>query len=312
MNDLLDILDKLQDTDATIARLREDLAAYPNIATLRLEAESLQKRRGHLEAQLLAISEDQGIDICNYRFLPEKARPKLAGLAGALLHYQTLVTLFYDAIKNGPKAKARISAETVEQTAFEFAYAYVGSIGFMLTIPNDRLMLIESDLDASIHTVFEVAKAQKPEEILAYALRYGRGPIKTLYDWASDHVRSGLSADIEWRRGKLTREKVSIQKPEFENLQRTILMTSEEQHEEIVIEGTLVGADIVGRSFHLRPDHGDDISGRAITLGGSVLLGTRYRATIRKTVQIVYATEEEKTSYELLDLLPLSAAALSQ
>lgn len=308
MSDLLDIQEKIQDTNAMIARMEGQLAAHPNMHhLLAINLQALHKRKGQLESQFGIASSEAGVDVCSYRFLPEHGRPKLAGLARAMLNYQKVLSIFYDAIKSGPKQKAKMGADILTQTALEFAYAFPGSIGFVFTIPNERLMLIESGLDEAVRTLFEVARAAKPADILEYAKRLGPAPIRTLYEWADGHVKALLSAEIEWRRGQEVRMRALIQRPEFERLQLVLSETSEETQETLRLTGVLLGGDAATHSFHFDPDiGGGDIRGGSDIFDPAHPGGfpKRYMATIRKTTQVKFSTEQDITYYDLLRLEP--------
>jgi hypothetical protein len=308
MSDVLDLREKLQDTAGAIARLRREVAASPADPALAWDIESLEKRQAKLEAELLAASEAMGLDVCSYRVVPEQRRIKLAGLAGVLGGYQSLVSVFYDALKTGPKAKATVRAEVAEQTAFDFGYAFAGSAGFVFTVPNDRRLFDDSTLDESIRLIDQIAKTERPEDILTHARRIGPGPFRVMYRWAEDHVKAALSADIRWQRGSEIRRQTLIQVPEFRRLQQTISATSEEASEDVAVSGELVGADAASKTFHFRPDSGTDIrgaTGSVIEQMVSVELPKRYAATIRRVTRVLFSTEEEKTTFELLRLDPL-------
>lgn len=307
MSVLLHIRESLQNTAAQIARLERNVAQNPDVPLLALELESLQRRKEKLEAEFLEVSNSAGVDVCSYRLLPEQLRARLVNLAAALTDYQSLLSLFYDAIRNGPKQLAKMGADVLADTSLDFGYAFAGSFGFVLTIPNERLLQIETDLDAAVRAIFDVAKADTSAAILDYARRLGLAPIRALHRWAEDHVKGSLSADIEWRRGREVRMKAVIQKAEFDRLRQIISQTSETTHGEFEATGVLLAADLVQRSFRLQSDEGDIIKGKftdAISQTHTVELPRRYRALISKSTTIHYSTEEEDVSYQLLRLQP--------
>jgi len=312
MSYLLDIQEKLQDTAAMLAQLERDLARRPDAFGVQLNIMSLEKRKQKLETELSAATAAMGLEVCSYRLLPTQERVKLAGVTSALGQYQSLLSSFYDAIKNGPKRSAKLSAEVVAETALDLAYVFPGSIGFVLTVPNETTLFDNTTIDESISLIFEVAKAQRPDEVLAFARRLGPAPIRALYNWADAHVKALFTADIEWRRGERIRQKGMIQWQEFERLQRAISETSDEVSEEFTLTGMLLGTDVATRKFHLRPDNGSDIrgeSGEIISISHPVEVPKRYTVKIRKTTKTHYSTEQEDVSYELLGLESISALA---
>lgn len=307
MSDLVDIQEKLRDTVATLAALESDLARHPDVPALLLNYESIEKRRKKLEAELAMAAAALGIEVCSYRILPKEERVKVAGLTSTIAEYQNLVSIFYDALKHGAKQKVSLSAEAIHDTSFDFAYAYAGSVGLVFTLPNEPTFFDNTMLDEAIRLIFDVAKAEQPDDILRFARRLGAAPIRILYRWADSHVRASFSAEIQWKRGSEVRQSALIQEPEFQRLQKVLVQTSEDTREEIVVIGELVGADVTRRTFHLRVPHGPDIRGHFATVIGqahTVELPKRYRAALLKTTRVLYSTEEPQVFHELLSLEP--------
>lgn len=302
---LTDIQSKLQDTHAAIAKLERAVASDPQSRSLSAMARSLQKRQKKLESQFFAATEELGIDVCTYRLFTDEYRITMKAFTAALYDFQSLVSVVYNALKYGPKQRARISAEVARDTSFHFGYAFSGSLGIVLTLPNERLLLIDSEIDKSINTVFEMAKSQTPEDVLSFAKKLGLSPIYRMFQWAKDLADSQMNAHIEWRRGESIRAKLLIQRPEFERLRDVINETSDETTEEITLVGTLVGADVMRRTFHMEFEDGEEIRGQfenAISESHKAELPKRYKALILKTTKVIYSTEEERTSYHLVKL----------
>lgn len=305
MSSFSEIRERLNDTNATLAQVEAALAANPS-PSLTSTARSLRKRRDHLEAEFLEAAEEVGVDVCSYRIFPDQGvQTKLAAVTSTLSDWQTMFSVVYDAVKNGPKRTSHLSAEVLAATSFDFGYSFAGSVGMVFTLPNHRL-LFDTPLDKTFEAIFELVHATSREEIVALAQRLGRGPIKLLHDWARDHVKHGVGADIDWRRGREVKANLFIERHGLLRLQETIARTSEAQEESMVVEGTLVGADIQRRSFHLeRGEHETHIKGTfydAIGPTQTVELPKRYRATILKTTSVQYATEAEEVSYFLVKL----------
>lgn len=182
MNDLLDTIEKLQDTQAAIRRAEKAVLEHPEMPSVALSLKSLRKRQQSLEALFSSLADDQWFDVCSYKLLPEKeGRPTLPSLTNTLGDFQTLFTLVYDTIKNGPKQRGRASAEATAATTFGFGYSFTGSVGFVLTLPNERLLTDETDLDRAMSTVFEMARAQSPQDVAKFAKELGAAPIRTMY-----------------------------------------------------------------------------------------------------------------------------------
>ncbi|HZH31349.1 MAG TPA: hypothetical protein VEY11_11360 [Pyrinomonadaceae bacterium] len=309
MSALLEITEKLQDTEAAIAHLEREIARQPTSPSVVASLASLRKRQRNLESQFADAAAQQHLDVCSYRLFPDEAeeeRPTLRAFTKTLLDFQTLVTQVYYARKTGqPRGTTHVSADAATETAFGFAYTFTGSLGIVLTLPNERLLFGETEIDKAISTVFEMVKADSPQKIASYAKELGAAPIRTLYNWVSDQVRSGLSSQIEWRREREVRADLLVQFPELEELKRAIEATSDEETEELTLRGFLVGLDVVSRTFHMTFEEGEDIRGKiseSVGLEHTVELPKLYTAKIVRTKKVYYSTERE-TVYHYLESL---------
>ncbi|MBI4303797.1 MAG: hypothetical protein HY665_05620 [Chloroflexi bacterium] len=309
MNKLIGIQENLLETNAALAELEKAIAKDPKSLSLAATAKSLEKRYQDLEADFLAEADSLGVDVCAYRLFAEEGRPSVKALSNVLGDFQNLVTTVYDAVKTAiPKTRARISADIASESEFQFGYTFPGSVGVVLTIPNQRLLLGESHLDESLRLIFEMAKVYDSSVILEFAKRIGPASVRALYKWAYDHAESGLGADIEWRRKQNIRTRLFAQRPELQKLYHAISITSDEHTTELTLHGDLVGADVTRKTFHMKLVQGEDIRGSftdAISEDLRVELPKRYKARIIKTEKILYSTEEEITSYYLLELQSL-------
>ena len=99
MNELLDLREKLQDTHATMARLREAMAATPNDEGLALMAESLVSRQENLEGKFSEVANTQQLDVCKYRLL-RRGRPiQSSGCQKFWESFRNLLRLFLTRLK---------------------------------------------------------------------------------------------------------------------------------------------------------------------------------------------------------------------
>ncbi len=309
MSELLEVREKLQDTHAAITRLERTLAQYPDEEPLLINLQSLVKRRERLEEDFTALASKTQVDVCTYRFTQNGHPATIRGLTRALSDFQEMVSLTYDAIEKGPRQERRTSPEADSKTSLGFGYAFVGSVGFVLTLPRE-LALIDQDnsIDRAVGVVLAMTKASQASEISGFARLLGPAPIRSLYRWASDHFMSGLGADIQWRRHTRTDTTVLVQEQELERLRGVLESTSEEVEERFQLSGVLVGADVSGKKFHLEVAGGQDIRGTftdAISPDHVVTLPSHYTAYLLKRTQIRYSTEKEEVSYHLLQLEPV-------
>ncbi len=308
MTKLLEIQEKLQDTTIAIVELEKRAIEYPQSSEIGLMTKSIEKRQRVLLSELSVEANSLGIDVCTYRIFGERERHTLRALVQTLGDFQTMVSTVYDAVKSKiPKIRARITPEIIAETEFNFAYTFPGSVGVVLTIPNQRLLGIESHLDQTFSEIASMTQAKDSSEVLNFAKRLGAASIRTLYNWAFDHDDLGLGVSIEWRRDQAIRNRLLTQQPEFEKLHKTIEQTSDQTITEREVVGQLEGADVIRKSFHIKSDTGQDIRGTftdAISESQTVELPKRYRAFITTKEQIKYSTEEEIVLHHLTRLEP--------
>ncbi len=307
MADLLDILQKLNDTETALAKLRDTAAKHPDRSSITSTISSLQKRYRSLETLFASMTDKQHLDVCSYRLIPEHGEEySLWALTSTLGDFQDALTLVYDSIKTGQrKERASWGADIAQETALNFGYSFSGSLGFVFTVPNERMLLVESTLDMAFRQLFEMVKASSSEDLAQHAKNLGVAPVRKLYRWATDHVEAGLSVDIKWRRNDEVRASLVVQQPEFARLREVISQTSEETEERVTVRGTLLGADLITRAFRFDPETGEDIRGRladTLKIKEELRLGHVYTVSFVKRTKKHYSTDVEDVTWLLTDL----------
>lgn len=300
-------LTELRNIEAEIARVDDLITRHPEYESLLLDRDSLIKQQSSLERIFSSLADEEMVDVCRYRFIPEQSdRYPLLSLTKILTVFQELVTNVFDAVKTGkPKARAKHSAEITQQSSFDFGYAAAGSLRIALLIPNERLMLVESDLDRSIELVFQAMQAKDSSEISHLTALIGIASVKKLYQLADDHSKYALSADIEWTRRGEIRNRVIVQPLEFDRLRAEINKKSERTTDALILKGRLVGLDVEDGTFHMTFPEGEEISGKLATSytgGRPASVPGNYTAVMTKETVIFYSTQEDKVSYYLSEL----------
>ncbi len=300
----------------TIARIDSEeraLAAHPEHAhSVAASIRSLEKVRKQLETEFAEAASRLGRDICKYRIFSDDGEYRLPTVASAVLDFQSAITTAYDAIKNGPKERARAGVDSVRESSFEVAYTLAGSLTFALVIPNDRLPGVDAatSLDQAVSAVCELASARDPAAVSQFARRLGNATIRSVRKWAEWHAKTGLGAEIRWMRGSSVRAKALVQPQELHRLQEIIDHTSDEQTATVEVCGTLQKVDMVNNRFALEvPDTGELLEGKfetAIEEGHFASVPQRYRAVLVRTVRTRFALEKDEESYFLESLTPLS------
>jgi hypothetical protein len=307
MTDLLGLSEKLQDTVATLATME---AAYLKTREdgIREVLSTLQRRQAALEAQFADAADVQGAEVCRYRVIKSEGAFPISVLADSLRAFQGWLTIMYDAVAHGPKARSRVSAEVAQQSTLNFGYAFPGSVGFVLTIPNDRLLIGETDLDRAVSEMFDMLRVTNSAELREYSRKVGIAPIRKMHEWVNAHAKSRLSVDIKWARGETPKSDIIFQAEEAAHLAQIVESTSDETVDRLTMVGVLAGGDLHSRSFHLSfPETKgvEDIRGyltKDIVSLKDFVLGKRYIAEVVKNTITQYSTEQETTNWELAAL----------
>lgn len=306
MSDFADLVRRIRDTSSVITRTERELARRPDDDALELNLLGLNKRLESLRLQFQEEANRQQIDVCDYRVIPEiEGSYPIAGIGAALSSFQEMVSVFLAAIKGGPYERATVSANIAQLSALDFGFAYPGSLGFALTVPNERLLLIESDLDRAIESAFRIVEAKDTEEIKEIAKELGPAPIRKVYNWANIHTKHGLTADIKWRRGAEVRHKTLAQIAELEELKQMIEKISDRRTETVELAGILMALNIRARTFRLEPPEGDAVVGRfseQFQADPAILVPSSQYARLLKHTVIHYSMDREEETWELVSV----------
>ncbi len=305
MSRLIEVQTQLLETNTAISEVEASIGSNADSIALQAAAASILKRQKELEVEFLDIVNSRGEDVCSYRLLTERPKASLNTLTNSLNTFQKLFSIVYEAIKKGRRDKYSLSAESATTTSFDFGYTFAGSIGVVLTIPNERLILMDSDLDKTIQMISNMANCVSADDVLEFAQGLGTAPIESMSKWACSHADFAVGARITWHRGSELRSSLLVDLPSFERIRDIIAETSESEEEELVVEGLLVGADISSGSFHIQLSDESDLRGKfsdAISRSHTVELPRRYRARLRKTTVTIFSTNKQHIEYFLLEL----------
>lgn len=305
MSRLAELQNELQEIAAAIARAERTVAAHPDVPSVLATLQTAQKRREYLEGEFLVVANELELDVCSYRIELDDGRPTLQGITGVLGSFQRLFTSVYAAIDKGPRQTTKVGAEITDATAFGFAYTFPGSVGVVMTLPNERLLVNKTKLDEAIEGVFEMMKARTPGDVKECSRKFGVASVRVVHQWAEENAKAGFGADIAWRRKDHVRDSFRIQRPEIVRLEMAIHETTDEQEETFV--GELVMVDVVEKTFKMRvgPDLIEGTFKDAISATHSAELPRQYRAMVRVAKRILGADDnEEPVSRFLLSLDP--------
>jgi hypothetical protein len=293
----------LQDVSAAVARAERTVAQFPSIPSVAATLRTIQKRQEMLEAQFAEAAGELGFDTCSYRIEFDDGQPAtIASITAVLNAFQKVFTSVYDAVLNGPKKSAKASVEVIDASAFGFAYTFPGSVGFMMTLANERLLFDKTKLDDAMGKTFELIRARTPIKIEAMTEVVGLPAVRLAYKWAFENSKAGFGADIAWQRVLDRKIEVRVQPQEVVDL--ALAMGAAIAKEQVVYTGDLVRVDLNDSTFEMMVD-GKKIKGtfdRAISSANPAQLPKRYVATMTVSTKIAVGDGEEDTSYFLARL----------
>jgi hypothetical protein len=309
MNAMLEIQDKLRESTAMITRLEKSLAVHqsPSIAA---SLRSLHKLHTVYEEEFRAAAEVNLVDVVHYRLFEGNGRPTVSLVGKALENFQSLYTILYAVTSGGHrKDTAHVTPDVVNSAAFEFAYSYSGSLAFVFTLPNERLLFGETALDEAMKDLFMMAKADGTEAVRDFGRRLGLAPVRATYKWVASLAASRVGVEIEWRKSETVKQQVVLQPAEVEELKNMIDKTSDLDVSQYEVNGKLHGFD-PKHSFRFEPsDDSGMLRGsvaESVELPSKVVMAQPYAAKTRTTTRVRYATEQSEISHELLGLKPLA------
>ncbi|OAI24903.1 hypothetical protein A1351_02675 [Methylosinus sp. R-45379] len=303
MRRLAEIQYDLQDVAAAIAHAERTVAKHPNVPSVLATLRTIQKRRENLEEQFAAAADEVGFDLCSYRIeFEDQRQATIAAITAALNSFQKIFTSVYHAITNGPKKTAKVSAESLDATAFGFAYTFPGSIGFMMTLANERLLIDKTPLDEAMGRTFELISAESKEKIEAMTEIVGLPAVRQTLQWATENAKARLGADIVWQRSQDAKLEVRVQPKEISRLAGALSVAIAKENG--VYVGELTQVNMTEKTFEMVVD-GKPIRGtfdKAISASNPVQLPKYYAATMTISTKVAAVENEPDTSYFLVRL----------
>ena len=309
MSSLNDLSRMIQATTATLSELQREAAQSLESGSLSLSIASLEQRLHDLEGSFLSEADQLGEEVCSYRVFGEDGQPKAISLAQAIESFQTMVSTTYAAVKSGtPRKGGRVGETDLQESEFRFAYTYPGSVGFVFTLPNKRLLMGQSKLDETMGEIAKITRADEPAAIAKFVTRLGPAPIRAVHRWSKSHTAAGLGAAIDWQRNQEVLESVFLDAPDMDRLCETIEATSESKTEEVRLSGMLVGLHSDNGTFALTLDNNSHIRGSLgldVSEARPAKVPARYSTVLRKTTRTRLATDDDEVAWVLNSLEPV-------
>lgn len=303
MSRIVELQRELQDAAMAVAHAERTLAAHPDMPSVLATLQTIQKRRENLQKEFTAAANELGLDVCSYRIeMPDGAPATIAAMTAILGAFQKTFTSVYDALLNGPKKTTKTSPDVLGATSFEFAYTFPGSVGVMMTLPVERMLLDGTQLEKAIATTFELMTANNPQKIEEMTERLGVAAVRQAHHWASENAKAHFGADIAWQRDHQVLREIRMQPQELRDFAITVGLLSAK--EEVVLTGELTEVSLENRTFKMKAD-GKMFSGTfdaAISASKPAQLPKIYKATLTVRQKVVPSNEQEEITYFLLRL----------
>ncbi len=307
MNNVLAVRERLRENTELIAKLERSLVTrQSNVVAASLR--SLYKLNHAYQEEFREAAEIAQVDVVRYRIFDGNERPTMALIGRALDYFQSLYTVLYAAVSAGkPKDTAHLDQDAIVGSAFEFAYSYSGSLGFVFTLPNERMLLGETLLDEAMMDLFLIARADQADAIKALSRKFGLAPIRAIYKWLNALADSGVGIDIEWKKDAELKAALVLQPAEVLALRNIIDSTSDLEIDENSFRGKLVAFDTTKRrTFKLELfAEGTTLRGAiadSASIPETVTIPGSYQAQIKTTSKVRYAIEQPEVTHELISL----------
>jgi len=171
-----------------------------------------------------------------------------------------------------------------------------------MTLPNERLLVGETQLDQAMQKTFELMKAREPTEIQRLAETLGVAAIRQAHLWAVENAKAQFGANVMWQRDTKMVSEFRLQFQEIQQL--AFAMGNASAREQITVIGELLDVSFHEKTFKMDVDK-NIISGSfdgAISYTRPVQLPRAYRATLNVSRKIAVADEQEEISYFLVSL----------
>lgn len=313
MSDIQMLFEQLNGLEATIAQASRANEGEPLSPSAKLTISSLERRRDELKEMVAELAAERLVDVCDYRLLPKQLqRYPVKEIGQSLVRWQDAVTSFFASVRdNKARSRAVYSDETEQAATLNFGYAYQGSLGVVMYIPNDQLLLTETDLDVAVGAIMELVDTEGVAEVRRIADRFGKAAVQSFYAWSKTHTDSDTSAKIKWQRGNDVKLERLVQPQDLSRVQAIIKVADKREESSDAYEGVLVALNVKGQgSFKMAFPDPDmrDISGKfdeRFDWQQPHHVPGKYRATLKKIVFTSLWSPDERVEWELMDLIEL-------
>ena len=318
MAGIAELQNRLRESQVAVAQAEKAAAADPRSRAVASTLKSMSRLARENEAAYLDAAARAGLEACAYRAFPDGEsrddRPVPVSVIGAVLQeLQSLFTITYDAIVNGPRQRNLPTDESRVRTTFGLGYTFTGSTGVVLTVPRMAKGLFDDPTyEEAERAVLDMLRATEPDRVREYSDRFGRAVVTSVQRLSNHHIEGMVGMEVEWRRGLEVTASGLYQRNDLVALQEAMGQVSDERVTQLSVTGELVAADTRKETFVMQlPDDGPLIRGPYVS---GVINETRtatlphtYHATIVHRSVVNYATGRSDDNYQLLALADPSA-----
>ena len=311
MTQIRTIISDLQDTDLTIERLLTLAQATGDEDEItQFNIESIKRRRADLERKLNYELGREQADVVEYKIeRVETGNYPAKAIASSIMTFQDLITAVFDAIRTTPKKAYKPSPASIELSAMDFAGARAGSVVVAMSIHNDRLLAVKSELDHTFDLAIALLRARTDVELRELVNRVGVASISKAYSWAENSAEYGLDTSISWSKALPHEGPMAITKQQALALKEAIEATSDEEISSHTYDCELIGIDDDTSYFHIKTVEGVETKGNIsneFPKGLQWITHVKYSVFLSKSTRIKYSTGEERERWTLTALEPLS------
>ena len=315
MSALAEIQERVQSTGALIEQYNRSLRPDSPRSVL-ANIRSLEKLHRRLQREFEQIAAEEEFDVYHYRILHSE-RATINGLTSAWREFQNALAVVYSSIKSGGAIKEKPKRGRKKQQTesllplrppleLGFGYAYPGSIGITLTLPNHvEGLFADPAIEKATAEIFELAEAfRNKERVRDIARRLGPEPVNAVFKWVDAHVANKYGVAIEWKRDAQHERKILCQYEELQALRDDLSETTVDQR--LDVTGDLAVVDSEKRTFVIHVDDGERITGTykdAITKEQAASVPARYAAVIKKSTKIVVVEDAAPEEWYFLESL---------
>jgi hypothetical protein len=128
---LIEIQSMISSSEVTLRDLEKEIIKNPNLYSIKLSYDSINTHKKNLEEKFFEKAKQEGINICDYRIIPNKEGVSLQGLGELLKLFQSLYSSLYESLLAGsPRDRTKITKDST----FNFGFSYSGFIRSYLYI----------------------------------------------------------------------------------------------------------------------------------------------------------------------------------